>query len=344
MKYPKFLTDGGTIGFIAPSFGCTIEPYKSGFEAAIKKFREMGYNIYLGENCYRDDGIGISSSPENCGRELTEVYCGSEADIIISCGGGELMCEILPHTDFERMKKALPKWYLGYSDNTNFTFLANTILDTAAVYGPCAPTFGMPGWHKALTDAWDILTGKTLSVSGYDMWERESLKTPENPLVPYNLTEEKRPVIKQGSEDKANVSFSGRLLGGCLDTLLTLEGTEFDKVSEFIKKYKNDGIIWFLEACDLSVLQIRRGIWQLKHAGWFEGVSGFIFGRPYHFDEPELGMDRHLAQSAHLEEYGVPIVMDVDIGHLPPSVPIISGALAEVEADQENWRISYTLG
>ena len=28
MKYGKFLPENGTIGFVAPSFGCNIEPYK----------------------------------------------------------------------------------------------------------------------------------------------------------------------------------------------------------------------------------------------------------------------------------------------------------------------------
>lgn len=36
MRIPKFLKDGGTIGFVAPSFGCNIEPYKSGFINAQK--------------------------------------------------------------------------------------------------------------------------------------------------------------------------------------------------------------------------------------------------------------------------------------------------------------------
>ena len=43
MRYPKFLENGGTIGFTAPSFGCTTEPYKSCFEEALKRFEELGY-------------------------------------------------------------------------------------------------------------------------------------------------------------------------------------------------------------------------------------------------------------------------------------------------------------
>ena len=43
MRYPEFLKDNGSIGFVAPSFGCNIEPYKSAFDNALKKFKGMGY-------------------------------------------------------------------------------------------------------------------------------------------------------------------------------------------------------------------------------------------------------------------------------------------------------------
>ena len=42
MRYPKFLQKGGIIGFVAPSFGCNIEPYTTAFENAQKKFTDMG--------------------------------------------------------------------------------------------------------------------------------------------------------------------------------------------------------------------------------------------------------------------------------------------------------------
>ena len=31
MKYPDHLNKKGTIGFVAPSFGCAISPYREGF-------------------------------------------------------------------------------------------------------------------------------------------------------------------------------------------------------------------------------------------------------------------------------------------------------------------------
>lgn len=41
------------------------------------------------------------------------------------------------------------------------------------------------------------------------------------------------------------INMQGRLLGGCMDCLVNLLGTEFDKVKEFTEKYQDDGIIWF---------------------------------------------------------------------------------------------------
>lgn len=131
MRYPKFLPKNGTIGFVAPSFGCATEPYYTAFLNTQKKFQAMGYGLDLGPNCYVAKGIGISNTPELCGKELTEYYCSVDNDILISCGGGEMMCETMNFVDFEKIKKAEPKWYMGYSDNTNFTFLLNTICDTA---------------------------------------------------------------------------------------------------------------------------------------------------------------------------------------------------------------------
>ena len=113
--------------FVAPSFGCATEPYHTAFLNAQKKFREMGHPLDLGPNCYADCGIGISNTPEACGRELTEYYCSDKNEVLISCGGGELMCETLDAVDFEQIRAAVPKWYMGYSDNTNMTYLLATL-------------------------------------------------------------------------------------------------------------------------------------------------------------------------------------------------------------------------
>ena len=67
MRYPAFLQENGTIGFVAPSFGCATEPYKSGFLNAQKRWNEQGFHLQLGQNCYVEEGVGISNTPRMCG-------------------------------------------------------------------------------------------------------------------------------------------------------------------------------------------------------------------------------------------------------------------------------------
>lgn len=339
MRYGKFLQKNGTIGFVAPSFGCNIEPYRTGFDSAQRKFRDLGHGIWIGENCYEGCGIGISNTPEKCGKELTEAYLSGENDILISCGGGELMCEILDYVDFEKIKAAQPKWYMGYSDNTNMTFLLTTICDTAAVYGPCAPAFGMDSWHPAIQDAYEVLRGEKSTITGYEKWEKESLKDENHPNEPYHVTEEKILHSYLGTKEIQNVQMSGRLIGGCMDCLVNLTGTKYDHVKTFSEKYKDDGFIWFLESCDLNVMAIRRAIWQMEHAGWFSHVKGFLIGRPLVFGQEMIGLDQYHAVIDLLGKYHVPIVMDADIGHLPPMMPLVSGSMAEITVSDNDMEV-----
>ena len=127
MRYPEFLKKGDTLGFIAPSFGCAIEPYRSAFQNSLKKWESLGYSTLLGPNCYEGQGVGISNTPQACGEEVNEFFLHQPVQAILSCGGGELMCQILDHVDFEAISKANPKWFMGYSDNTNLTFLLTTL-------------------------------------------------------------------------------------------------------------------------------------------------------------------------------------------------------------------------
>lgn len=365
MKYGKFLPENGTIGFVAPSFGCNIEPYKSAFANAQKVWTDKGYTLSLGPNVYEGCGIGISNTPEKCAQEFNEWYEKDDVDVLISCGGGELMCEILEHVDFEKLCQGKPKWFMGYSDNTNLVFLLATLCDTAAIYGPCAAAFGMEPWHESLKDAMKLLTGMCKKVHNYDKWEKEGLKTEENPLEPYNVTESfqlrvwteednasvrrkeetadrknTKKLIEESKKTESNkksatkpISVKGRLLGGCLDSLATLCGTRFDKVEEFNEKYKEDGVLWFLEACDLNVMGIRRALWQLDAAGWFKNTKGFLIGRPLCYGEEFFGLDQYKAVIDILSKYNVPIIMDLDIGHLPPMMPLVCGSVAEATVE-----------
>ena len=343
MRYPKFLKDGGRIGFIAPSFGCTIEPYASCFNEALRRLQQRGYKTVEGPNCRKDDGAGKSTDPKSCAAEINEFFEKPYSDVLISCGGGETMCEDLSYVDFAGIAEAAPKWFMGYSDNTNLTFTLPTICDTAAIYGPCAATFGQRPWHPAVEDALAAIRGEKLTLSNYDKWEKDQLKADDNPFVPYNVTEPFDMKIEGSAKGQNKAEFSGRLIGGCLDVLTCLCGTRFDHVKEFVVRYAGDGIVWFLESCELRPAGIRRALWQLENAGWFENVKGFLIGRPYCGPCDDFGLTEITAVTGILEKYDVPILMNLDIGHLPPMMPIISGSFGEIRAEGNKLTIDQKL-
>lgn len=326
MRYPDFLTPQGVIGFVAPSFGCA-GPFEAGFALAEKKLSALGHRLVEGPNCRRAEGLGISATPEDCGRELTQGYCSADSDVLISCGGGELMCRDLDAVDFRRISAAKPKWFMGLSDNTNFTFLLTTLCNVASIYGPCAPSFGMEPWHPAIEDAYRLLTGGTTRVSSYSGYQKTMFVEGAAPGDPYLITQ---PLSLKGIPSEG-VRFSGRLLGGCLDVLVNLRGTNFDRVPQFLERYREDGFVWFLEACDLNVWSICRALWQLEHSGWFKYVKGFLIGRPLCNGQVDNGLDQYRAVTEILGKYQVPVILDADLGHLPPSMPLICGSYATVE-------------
>lgn len=337
MKYPVFLNKKDRIAFVAPSFGCTFDPYLTRLNASIDNL-ENEFVIEKGPNIYKAEVIGRSNTKEKCAEEINTYFGKDDVKALMSVGGGELMVEILPHIDFKLIEQN-PKWFMGYSDNTCLTYLLPTICDVASIYGPNAPSFGVKPYHQSLIDALNLLEGKSLTVKSYGKWEKEENQKKADPLAPMILTEDTVMISYPENE----LQFSGRLLGGCLDILLNFLGTEFDKTKEFIDKYANDGIIWFLEACDLNTVAIRRAFVQLDNAGWFKNVKGFIIGRPRAGMDDCLGLNRINAVKEVVEKYKVPMIFDVDLGHLSPSMPIITGSLANVELKNNQLTIKMKL-
>lgn len=338
MRYPKFLKENGTIGVCAPSFGCVIEPYVTRMQSARNKFSKLGHNVVLTESVTKHKTIRSSSKTIRA-KEFMQLYTDNNIDLIISEAGGEVMCEILPELNFKKITKLEPKWFLGYSDNTNLSFLLPTLCDVASIYGYCFPEFGMEEWHKSIQDHYNLLRGENFNFSGYGKYEVKSLKKkPGMALSGYNLTQD---VKYHCLSKQKEFNVEGRVLAGCLDVLVNLCGTKFDKVQDFVEKYKEDGVIWFIESCDLNVLSQLRAFWQLKNAGWFENAKAIIIGRPAN-KEKLFGIDYKRANYSELKSLNIPVLIDADFGHLSPMFPIINGGYAQVSY-KKDLNIKYIL-
>ncbi len=357
VRRPKNIKKGDTIGITAPSYGAAIEPYSLLLPMAIENLEKRGYKVLEGKTARLGDGIGISTDPKVAAAELVEFYKREDIDAIISAGGGELMCETISHVDFWELIDHTPKWFMGYSDNTNFVFPLVTISDTQAIYGPCISGLGKD-WEQPEVDALDLLEGNRISFDGYkrfvDPEKEEDLSsiieekgyTEDILKAHYAYNADRELVYFESKDDKyvrsseKEIRMEGTLLGGCLDILVNICGSRFDNVKEFKEKEKD--IIWIIEACDHTPMDIRRSLWNLREAGWLENARGFIIGRPRASWRKEmLGADQYNAVTGALEGFDVPILMDVEIGHIDPQLPVIMGARAEVYAKDNDLKLTY---
>ena len=321
MIFPKWIEKGDRIGVTACSGGKTSPVDLIRLENAAKQFRMRGYEVTETPDVRKEEK-GRSGPARVRAEELHTLVIDPTVSWVIQACGGDYLAEMLSYTDFEAIK-ANPKWYQGYSDPTGLLFTITTNCDMATVYAGNYGDFGMANWHKCLEDNVAILEGNALVQKSFPLYKdgfAERITGEED-------YQEDTPVRWEYENDR--VELSGRLLGGCLDVLLDLVGTRFDKTAEFCERYKEDGILWYLESFALSSERLTCGLWHLKEAGWFAHAKGFVFGRPTFFSS-DYEIPYKEAVEAALGELGLPIVYEADIGHKAPRMTMINGALAKV--------------
>ena len=334
MNIPDFIKKGDIIGVTAPSAGFTEQVDLTKLESAKFNLSEKGYEVI--ETCnVRKCEKGRSSTGKKRAEEFLSLIGNEKVRYILSTSGGDFLMEMLEYLDYELIK-ANPKWIQGYSDNTGLIYPITTICDMVTVYSGNIGDYGMSLWHDAVKNNLKLLEGKNIEQKEFDLFENEYVKKVTG-YEGYNLTDKVK--YEFVSENKSE-SFTGRLLGGCLDVLIMLCGTKYDKTEEFVRKYKKDGIIWYLESFDLSSARIQCALWQLKEAGWFEGAKGFLFGRPCFFRE-EYETDFNEAVKTALDSINLPIITGCDIGHRPPRLTMINGLIAEISFDGEHFKMKY---
>lgn len=315
---------------VAPSFGCVTFPYKERMEASIPALNELGFKVIEGKNIYKAKGIASSNTPRSRAKEIMDAF-KSEAKAIISVGGGEVMIQILEYLNFDVIKNN-PKWYVGFSDNTNLTYTIATICDMNTIYGAHANAFY--NLEYTSLDTYRLLIGEK-EFTGYKKWQYEPYDE-ENPFAKYHFDKKTEAISYNNFKVER-----GRLIGGCLDCLVGLCGTKFDHTKEYIKRHKDEGVIFFFEACDLTSIGVLRALTQLKYAGWFDNVKAFIVGRSYQYNDESFGLAIKDAYLNVLEPLKKPIILDAPFGHLKPTLPLLCGGLAEVKYVGKNIKIKY---
>ncbi len=92
--------------------------------------------------------------------------------------------------------------------------------------------------------------------------------------------------------------------------------------------HADEGLIVYLEVCEHGAYDVARSLHALRLAGWFEHANGVLIGRT---SAPDMDkMTQHEAVADALGMLDVPVVLDADIGHTQPFLPLVNGAPARV--------------
>lgn len=336
MIYPKFIKKGDTIGVSAPSNGVTREVKVNQLNMAIQKLNEKGYQILEAPHV-RFNLDCASSDARTRALELENLYKNQDVKAIICATGGEFLLEMLTFFDFSVVKDNI-KWLQGYSDPTGLLFTITTNYDIATIYGHNFVGFGMDPWHESIENNLKILEGDLILQKSFSMYEGEWVE-PVLGTEEYTLD---TPVYWKNLNGEEKIEIEGRMIGGCIDIITELFGTRFDKTKEFIEKYKEDGIVWYFDNCELSSENLVRTLWKFKDNGWFNHCKGIIFGRSA-CHESNFGISIEEAIKRVLGDTNIPIITDADFGHVPPRMTIINGGYAIITSKNGKGTIKFEL-
>ncbi|MGI6072178.1 MAG: S66 family peptidase [Lachnospiraceae bacterium] len=344
MIFPEYFRKGDTIAVTALSRGMEEELEIKRFNSARKALEQRGFHVRFTENVFAgNDRFGRSSPAKEKARQLNELIADPQVKGIYSAAGGNFLAEMLPFVDIDAFREN-PKWIQGFSDNTSILHYLTTKADVATAYGANFGDFGMRPWDRSVETGLSILEGGTKTQTSFDTFQdgfRERLTGLEGYASDGKV--EWKAVCK--ADTAGGISMEGRLIGGCLDVLINIAGTPYDGTGEFIEKYKEDGILWFFESFDLHFEHMMEALWKMKEMGWFEHVSGIVFGRPLFYrelshDGSPLPTYEEVIRE-RLDCLNVPVITDADIGHKGPQFIMITGALARIECAGGKGKMTY---
>lgn len=331
--YPAPLQSDSRIAISAFSSGVPFNLHPR-LDRVINDLKQRDFDIIEGQ-CLRNDEKFVSADKYARASELMTFLLDDSIDAIIPPWGGELAMEILPLLDFMQIKAAKPKWIMGYSDVSTIAAVITSLCGWATAHTSNLMELISSQPDELTTNTFEYLnTQESMhfcqrSSSHYQPTFVDFEKFPD---ATFNLTEDT--LWKPLNFDHFKTRFSGRLIGGCLDTLVHLFGTPYLNLAAFKNQHKDSGVILYLENAEMSPTSFHRALMGLNYQGVFDDLNGLLIGRSsatllHQKAYQDLSYKQILLDG--IGDVNYPILMDVDIGHQPPNLTLINGALAEVD-------------
>ncbi|GAB4028698.1 S66 family peptidase [Spirosoma koreense] len=279
----------------------------------------------------------IYKNPQARAQDLMEAFANPAIKAIISTIGGDDSCRLLPYVDVEIIRQN-PKIFMGFSDSTSTHFLClkaglSTFYGTSLLVG-FAENGGMHPYQiadiKRTLFSAEVIGEVKPNQMGWTSelldWSDRSLQTRKRKLEPnpgWNFLQ-------------GETIVQGRLIGGCMEVLEMLKGTEFWPDKDL---WTNS--ILFFETSEVQPTPDSFRWWLRNYArqGILTRANGLILGRPDH-NAYVKEYNAELLKVLHEEGLTtMPVITEMDFGHTCPVFSLPYGAMAQIDCSSKTFSI-----
>ncbi|WP_405728483.1 LD-carboxypeptidase [Streptomyces sp. NBC_00028] len=289
---PSRLAPGARVAVVAPSGPVPEERLQAGLDV----LRGWDLDPVVAPHVLDRHGefTYLAGTDADRAADLQAAWCDPAVDAVLCARGGYGVQRMIDLLDWDAMRAAGPKVFVGFSDITVLHEAFAARLGLATLYGPMAAGID---FIKS-TRAQDHL--------------KATLFTPETVRT-----------IASGGTPLVSGRARGVTLGGCLCLLAADLGTPYARPSA-------RGGLLCLEDVGEETYRLDRYLTQLLRAGWLDGVRGVLLGSWQDCD-PYAGVRALLVD--RLGGLGVPVVEEFGFGHGDGALTIPFGVAAELDAD-----------
>lgn len=337
IKPPK-LNKGDKVATVSLSWGGAGDPnilprYQIGKKRLEEQFGlsvvEMPHTLKGSEYVYQN--------PEERAKDLMAAFQNPDIKAIFSCIGGEESVRMLPFIDFTIIRNN-PKILIGYSDTT-VTHMICRKAGLSSFYGPSIlAEFAENVEIFDYTVHWVekvLFSNEEIGIiQPANYWTSELLpwEDPANVHKKRNTEENKGYEVLQGSG-----IHQGQLIGGCIEVLEMLKGTEvWPTLDEW------EETILFLETSEDEPTPEHVAYWLRNYGsqGILQKISGLAFGKPYnnrYYQEYKEVIYKIVRDELQLTE--LPIFYNMNFGHTAPMCILPYGSQVELNCDEKTFKI-----
>ena len=330
MILPKKIKKGDAIGIVSTSY-----PYgtllKNRVERAIKNIESIGFKVIVGDSVFKKTGYTSGSAKERAD-DVNKMFANKNVRAIICLNGGSTTNQILPHIDYNLIKKN-PKIIVGSSDLTSILLAINKKTGLVTFHGPMIiPQFGeFPNILQYSLDSFldTLARGNDQRIVPSKEWTDEFL---DGTKGEDNRPREMRPnnsyeFIKEGKAE-------GVLVGGNLRIITGLAGTRY------FPDFKE--AIFFWEDASVGIDEIDRNLTHLEMLDVFNKIKGMVVGRILALKEKD-GVKISDLLKQKFSQYKFPIIIGADFGHTDPVLTIPIGVNSAIDFFEKKWVIGKSV-